>query len=91
MLTVQLTSRSAWLFAVNMLLITGHSWLTFVQLTQAKAHKEAMLTHVQEVDRQYAAVFRQLQEMHAKWQAAEDDKLKLQQENAALKQMQVKN
>lgn len=50
-----------------------------------------MQTHVRGVDQQYAALFHQLQDVHAKWQAAEGAKSRLERENASLRSLQVRN
>ena len=62
-----------------------------MQVQRLEDHDQAMQSHAREVDRKYAAVFRQLQDVHANWCAVEADKSRLQEEVAVLKALQVRD
>lgn len=61
-----------------------------MQVQQLECENQALHDHVKDVDQQYAALYHQLQDVHAKWCGSEMDKFRLQEEVTALKALQVR-
>lgn len=58
-------------------------------MQRLKCDKQAMLDHVRDSDQRYEVLYRQFQDVHGEWCAAETEKSCLQEQVSALRALQV--